>query len=299
MHILVTGGTGLIGQYFIQHYPQYRYTVLTRRRDKINKGNIEYIHTLEQLKFLPNVDVILNLQGESLFAKRWSTRQKAIIKQSRCDVTEQISSLINTEQISPSVFISGSAIGFYGRQVVQNIDETFNHPFDEYSHQLCKAWENYALLAKHNTRVCLLRTGIVLSDENGALAQMLPSFKWGAGAVMANGKQYMSWIHIKDIVELIDFIIKNSSITGAINATAPTPVSNNVFSHALAKQLRRPCWFTLPTPFLKLVLGQVSELLTFGQHVIPKKAIDSGFTFNYPELDTALSDILSSNAAQK
>lgn len=299
MHILITGGTGLIGHHFIQHYPQYRYTVLTRNRKQTDQHNIEYIYSLEQLRFLPNIDVILNLQGESLFAKRWSTDQKFIIEQSRYDVTQQISSLINTQVISPSVFISGSAIGFYGRQTVREIDEEFDQPFYEFSHQLCKTWENIALLSKDNTRVCLLRTGIVLSDKDGALAQMLPSFKWGAGAVMANGKQYMSWIHIKDIVELIDFIIKNSSITGAINATAPTPVSNSVFSHALAKQLHRPCWFTLPTPFLKLVLGQVSELLTFGQHVIPKKAIDSGFTFNYPELDTALSDILSSNAAQK
>jgi len=183
--------------------------------------------------------------------------------------------------------------------VVKDIDETFKHPFNEFSHQLCNKWEQSALLAKQNTRVCLLRTGIVLSDEDGALAQMLPSFKWGVGATMANGEQYMSWIHIHDIVELMHFIIKKSSINGPINATAPRPVSNKVFSKTLATQLKRPCWFTLPAPFLRLLLGQVSEILTFGQHVIPKKAVDAGFSFNYPELSTALSDILSNHVVQR
>jgi len=292
MHILITGGTGLIGRHFIQNYPQYRYTVLTRKRDEKSEDNIEYIHTLEQLKFLPHVDAIINLQGESLFAKRWSTQQKNIIEESRYDVTEHISSLINERIITPSVFISGSAIGYYGRQIVKDIDEGFSQSFDEFSHQLCKTWESKALLAHHKTRVCLLRTGIVLSDEGGALAQMLPSFKWGAGAIMANGEQYMSWIHIGDMIKLIHFILKTNSISGPINATAPSPVTNKVFSNTLAKQLHRPCWLTLPAPFLRMILGQVSEILTFGQHVVPKKVTDSGFTFTYPQLAPALANLL-------
>ncbi|WDE07731.1 TIGR01777 family protein [Thalassomonas viridans] len=307
MNILITGGTGLIGGHFIKKYQhKHHFTVLSRQLHpkifseetaKVSNGQqgknaITLIQHLESYQNLDAFDTVINLQGESLANKRWSEKQKQLLCQSRWQITEHLARLINQSTSPPAVFLSGSAIGFYGRQQALDIDEDFTGCYPEFSHELCNTWEEKARQCQSNTRLCLLRTGIVLSKDGGALGKMLPPFSFGLGGPVADGRQYMSWIHIEDICRALDFLIEEENISGAVNLTAPTPVSNLEFSRALAKQLHRPCIFPMPGPVLKVLVGEMAELLIHGQHVVPKKLLDAGFTFNYPALKQALAQLL-------
>ena len=294
MKILITGGTGLIGQAFIKRFTQeHSFTVLTRQPDKqLASSNITYIDTLKSFDNLNAFDAVINLQGEPIFGKRWNAYQKQQLIQSRVRITQQLVTLINKSSNPPKAFISGSAIGYYGRQSELDIDESYANLHQEFSHQLCKIWETAALVTNSKTRVCLLRTGIVLSPEGGALAQMAPPFKFGLGAVIGNGQQMMSWIHIDDMTKAINFLLTNSNIQGAVNLTAPNPVSNKVFSDELASAYRRPRVMCMPAFIVNLMFGEVAELLVYGQHVIPKKLLDAGYTFDYPNLSQALKNLI-------
>ena len=294
MNILMTGGTGLIGSAFIKKFQsQYSFTLLTRQQSKA-KANMQSVvtTTLDKLKSLDQFDAVINLQGEPIFGKRWSIKQKKMIQESRWHVTQTLAALINKAASPPKVFISGSAIGYYGRQTALDINENSALSFPEFSHQLCKKWEKSALKAQDNTRVCLLRTGIVLSTKGGALAQMLPSFKFGLGSTIGSGEQFMSWIHIDDMVEAINFILRQESLSGPINLTAPSPASNQEFSDCLAKALARPRWLNMPAQIMQLLFGEAADLLIHGQHVVPEKLLNDGFIFHYPELKPALTHLL-------
>ena len=299
MNYLITGATGLIGKKLVMkltNNSNNTVTVLTRSVNKAAQlfSKVHCISALD-LALIEKQDVIINLAGEAIVDKRWTTTQKDIICQSRWQLTEQLSQLITQAATPPSVFISGSAIGIYGRQQKQDIDEEFVDFYPEFSHQVCQRWEELALKAQSNdTRVALLRTGIVLDKDGGALKKMLLPFKLGLGGRIANGQQFMSWIHIDDMVNAIDYIVKNKGLSWAINMTAPYPQTNNQFSQMLAKTLARPCLFPVPKFILKLMLGEMAELVLYGQHVIPKKLLAHGFKFQYPDLTKALEHILNS-----
>ena len=295
MNILITGGTGLIGQAFIKQFQdKYNFTVLTRQKGASPVGKqVHYIDSLQQLTNLNDFYAVINLQGEPIFGKRWSLAQKQTIKQSRLFATQTLSSLFNQSDKPPKVFLSGSAIGYYGRQSELAITEDFNSPYPEFSHQLCQKWESAATKANSKTRVCLLRTGIVLSPKGGALAQMAPPFYFGLGAVIASGQQYMSWIHLDDMVLAIDFLLNEEKLNGVVNMTAPQPVTNHEFSKTLASVLHRPCFLTMPAFMVNLLFGDVAELVIYGQHVIPQKLTDSGFHFQYPQVEQALKNLMS------
>ena len=174
------------------------------------------------------------------------------------------------------------------------VTEQDNQPFDEYSHQLCKKWEQLALnTASDKTRVCILRTGIVLAKKAGALGKMVPPFQFYLGGPIADGKQYMSWIHINDMVNIILFLIENQTMQGVFNATAPNPVTNNEFSESLGNTLNRPSLLRMPEFVLRLLFGEMADLLVFGQAVLPKAMNDAGFKFQYSELKPALENVLS------
>jgi uncharacterized protein (TIGR01777 family) len=243
---------------------------------------------------IENCDVVINLAGEAIADKRWTRSQKVKICQSRWQLTHQLTDLINQADAPPSLFISGSAIGIYGSQNEQPIDEKFTDFHEEFTHTVCHQWEQEALSASSNkTRVALLRTGIVLAKNGGAIGKMLLPFKLGLGGMIGNGKQVMSWIHIDDMVEAILHIKDNIDIEGPVNLTAPNAVSNHVFSGALAKQLNRPCLLTTPKWVLKILLGEMSELLINGQNIVPAKLVSSKFTFKHPTIEQALNDLLS------
>nr|WP_310734715.1 DUF1731 domain-containing protein [Colwellia sp. BRX8-3] len=173
------------------------------------------------------------------------------------------------------------------------MDETFRDFHQEFTHEVCAKWEEKALLAcSANTRVALLRTGIVLDKSSGALAKMLLPFKLSVGGKISKGDQIMSWVHIDDMVSAILHIIDNDNLSGPVNMTSPNAVTNEVFSKALSKSLHRPSLFTTPAPLLKLIFGEMAELLLYGQNVVPQKLLNSGFVFKHNKIEAALTDLL-------
>jgi len=297
MNYLITGGTGFIGSYCIGKLIENKrnnITVLTRNESKAVKLLDESINVINRLSLenIEEADVIINLAGEAIAEKRWSRKQKYKICHSRWLLTEQIVSLIEKAKSPPDLLISGSAIGIYGRQSYKPITEEFKDYHDEFSSTVCQRWENIANKASSRTRVVLLRTGIVLAKEQGALAKMLLPFKLGLGGKIAQGDQVMSWIHIEDMVNAIIHIVENQALHGPINITSERTVTNKVFSSTLANTLNRPCLFTTPSFFLKLIFGEMAELLLYGQNVQPQKLKMSNFKFKYENLDMALKNLL-------
>jgi uncharacterized protein (TIGR01777 family) len=297
MNYLITGGTGLIGKELITKLgiKNDNVTVLTRDIKKAQKLFPPKVKLIEKLssKALENIEIVINLAGEPIADKRWSVAQKLKICHSRWNITKELNLLINQAANPPKLFISGSAIGVYGRQNKLEIDENFKAFNQEFTHEVCSTWEQLALdVPLDRTRVAILRTGIVLAKNGGALAKMLPPFKMGVGGKISHGEQMMSWIHIEDMIAAILHIIDNDALEGAINITAPLPVSNSSFSSTLASKLKRPCFITTPAWLLKAVFGEMSELLLFGQNVIPAKLLASGFSFKYETVEEALEEIV-------
>ena len=294
MHILMTGATGLIGRRFIANYADlHTFVVLTRDTAKAKSvlgSHIEYLESLSSLPNLNDFDAVVNLAGEPIADKRWTADQKYRICHSRWDITQSLVNLINNSDTPPALFVSGSAIGFYGRQNDQAIDETFDKPNQEFTHEICSQWETIAKRA--NTQVALLRTGVVLDTSGGALDKMLLPFKLGLGGRIASGDQYMSWIHIEDMIHGIQFILENN-ISGAVNMTAPGAVPNSAFVKALGNALGRPTLFPMPKFALQLMMGEAADLLTTGQNVVPAKLRDNGFSFRYPDIDSAFAQLIS------
>lgn len=299
MNYLITGGTGLIGSKLIaelQKDNSNNIRVYTRDSEKAASimSGVDFTTTLTP-KVIEESDIVINLAGEPIADKRWTLNQKDRICQSRWVITEQLVNLINNATNPPSVFISGSAIGVYGRQGSTPIDEEFKAYHSEFSNTVCERWEAIAeTVNTEHTRLALLRTGIVLDKSAGALAKMIPPFKLGLGGKISSGEQMMSWIHVDDMVNAIMHTINHEQLVGAINMTAPTPVTNDEFSKVLAKTLSRPSVLTTPTFMLRLLFGEMADLLIYGQAVIPAKLLSSGFTFKYNQLDSALNNLLKS-----
>lgn len=297
MNILITGGSGLIGQHLISSLIQTKNHITVLTRDSVKSARklpigVNLIESLSQ-KNVDNHEVIINLAGEPIAEKRWSKTQKQKICHSRWHITTQLVELIKNANTPPKVFISGSAIGMYGRQDHKKIDENFTDFHQEFTHDVCSNWEEIALEATSTTtRVAVIRTGIVLDPNGGALAKMLLPFKLGIGGKIASGQQFMSWIHIEDMVAAILHIMKTQTLSGAINITSEHAVSNQEFSKTLARTLNRPSVFTTPSFMLKALFGEMADLLLFGQNVIPQKLVSTGFTFKYPTLDATLNNLI-------
>ncbi|MFC3034637.1 TIGR01777 family oxidoreductase [Pseudoalteromonas fenneropenaei] len=294
MKILITGATGLIGRALCHVLQDHNLVALSRDAKKARSclpANTTVISSLESVDF-NTLDAIINLAGEPIAERRWTQSQKQRIYSSRVTLTRTISLKIKAATRKPEVMISGSAIGYYGRQPSNLlIDESFGDFHDEFSHQLCRDWENATHTIDPSTRVCILRTGIVLSKQGGAMAKLKPQFQFGLGGKISDGEHIMSWIHIDDMVNAIVFLLTNENCSGVYNLTAPNPVNNLAFSQTLAATLARPCWFTTPAWLLKLLFGEMADLLIFGQAVIPLRLQQAGFQFRYPTLDTALAQL--------
>ncbi|BFT30817.1 TIGR01777 family oxidoreductase [Alteromonas sp. D210916BOD_24] len=295
MNILITGGTGLIGREFIKQYSDiHQFTVITRdtaHAKRLLGSSISTLNAISEIDDIGHYDAVINLAGEPIADKRWTDTQKAIICKSRWKITSEIVEKINNSQSAPKVLLSGSAIGYYGNQKDKLIHEQ-SAPNNEFTHELCHKWETIANGATTlNTRVVLLRTGVVLSKVGGALDKMALPFKLGVGGTLGNAAQYISWIHIQDMVNAMSFLLNNQTCHGAFNLTAPRPVTNREFSSILAHTLHRPCLFNVPSFILKLLMGEASTLILEGQQVIPEKLTAAGYRFDYPVLDKALDDI--------
>lgn len=296
-HYLITGGTGLIGSALCQQLAtmNHEITVLSRQPENVTTicgTNVHAVTSLQQLTENTHFDAVINLAGAPIADRHWSNKRKRVLEQSRIGITKELVDWLSHLENKPACLISGSAVGWYGNGANKRLTEnsTFH---DEYTHQLCEAWEQEASRAQDlGIRVCILRTGLVLSAKGGFLAKMLLPFKMGLGGRLGNGKQYMPWIHINDMIKLLVFLLNQQKANGVINACSPSPVSNKEFTQALAKQLHRPAFFPVPAWFLKLILAEMSQLLLTGQRAIPEKAQALGFKFDYTELSAALADVL-------
>ena len=290
---LITGGTGFIGKALCSKLSEQgaKIFVLTRSLRESNK-QVHYITSLAELKKV-KVDIIINLAGETI-AQRWSCKAKEKIINSRVSITSDIVEYIKNAKHKPSLFISGSAIGYYGIDKTKEFNEnTTPKEQQSFAQKVCSLWEKEALkVQKSVARLVLLRTAVVLNHDGGMLAKLLPSFRLGLGSIVGEGKQPISWIDREDLIRLILFIIENKEITGAINGSAPSPVSNKTFSLQLAKALHRPCFLKIPAFVFRLIFGQMAdELMLAGQKVLPEKALKSGFKFSYPTIELSLNKI--------
>ncbi|MGJ3352928.1 TIGR01777 family oxidoreductase [Providencia sp. Je.9.19] len=297
MKILITGGTGLIGTQLVQELVSrsHKITVLSRSPQKVYSlfcKAVECWTSLGDKKNLNDFDAIINLAGEPIAEKRWTDEQKKILCDSRWKITQQLTELINASETPPAVFLSGSAVGYYGDQG-QSVITEFDQPHDEFTHQLAQHWEALAQNAQSSaTRVCLMRTGLVLSPKGGVLEKVLPIFKMAAGGPIGHGKQFMPWIHIDDMVRAICFLLDTPELSGPFNMTAPYPVHNDQFAAILGDIINRPAFVRTPAFVIKTMLGESAALVLGGQQAIPKRLEDAGFEFKFVELKEALTDLL-------
>ncbi|MGQ3902897.1 TIGR01777 family oxidoreductase [Mixta calida] len=296
MQILITGGTGLIGRHLVTRLLARgdRVSVVSRNveaaRDLLG-SEVSIWSGLDQQHDLNGIDAVINLAGEPIAAKRWTPQHKQLLCESRWQMTERIASLINASSEPPAVLISGSATGYYGDSGEAVLTEE-DDGHDEFTHQLCQRWETLALAAASDrTRVCLLRTGVVLAKEGGALAQMKKPFMLGVGGPLGNGRQYMPWIHIEDMLDGILWLLDHN-LSGPFNMVSPYAVRNEQFAATLGKVMRRPSLVRTPATAIKLVMGESAVLVLGGQHVLPKRLEASGFHFRWYDLPTALANVV-------
>jgi uncharacterized protein (TIGR01777 family) len=291
MNLLIAGGTGFIGSALCSRLLETKNDIVViSRHPELVKPPLRAISDLRQLKDADFFDVVINLAGEPIANKRWSARQKELIIDSRINSTEEIISYLKKSKRKPKLLINGSAIGFYGVARTDDLIDEDKLGDDSFSSQLCQQWESTALKAEAlGIRTCLLRTGIVLGKNGGALSKMLPPFKLGLGGRIGHGKQWMPWIHLDDLVGIILHCIDNDNVKGPVNGTSPNPVINQVFTKTLGKVIKRPTIFPLPKIVVQLLMGQMGEeLLLAGKRVTPMKALDSGYEFQYDNLEDAL-----------
>lgn len=293
MRILITGGTGFIGKALVKHLSSKGHSLILLTRNKSlhqSTAQTNYVADLNEVPSPSSLDGVINLAGEPLNAKRWNAKFKTQLLESRPQITKTLVDWVKQHDLHLKVWINGSAIGWYGPQDADiSLTESAN-TIDCFSHDLCARWEAEARKAKtHCSRLAILRIGIVLEEDGGPLASMLPAFKLGMGGRLGSGEQVWSWIHRHDLVRLIEACLENPQLTGAINACAPEALSQAEFAKQLAEALNRPCIAPMPAWMAKLMLGEFAEeVLLQGQRVFPKAAIDAGFDFDYPCLDQAL-----------
>ncbi|MDP3875676.1 MAG: TIGR01777 family oxidoreductase [Methylobacter sp.] len=301
MNILITGGTGFIGGALINSLIEqgHTVTVLSRNPDKVAKlcgSGVTALTSLSQLNAEDRYQVIINLAGAPIVGARWSKARKQEIRDSRIGLTEQLITCIARMEIKPNLLISGSAIGYYGNQGDTVLSEHAT-PYEDFSQQLCADWEAVAKQAEQfGVRVCLIRTGLVIAEGGGFLQQMLLPFRLGLGGRLGDGRQWMSWIHRQDWINIALAMMTDTTMHGAYNATAPNPVTNAEFTRLLAQCLNRPALLPVPACVLKIMLGEMSQLLLGSQRVVPERLLAQGFKFEYEDLAAALHQALSQPA---
>ena len=295
MKVLITGASGLIGKALQLSFAEKGYEILTATRHKPENANqiywnIESGFRAEDLPRLESVNAVVHLAGETITG-RWSDEKKKKIRDSRVFGTRNLVETFSKLANKPKVFVSASAIGFYGDRADEILTET-SAVGDTFLAKTCQEWETEARRAEDSgIRTALLRTGVVLSKKGGALAQMLTPFKFALGGVIGSGKQWMSWISLADVVSIYNAAIENENIRGAINAVAPNAVTNEEFTKTLGEVVSRPTFLPLPEFAVNLVFGEMGDaLLLDSTHVVPKRLEAANFEFKHTNLKKALED---------
>lgn len=300
MKIGISGGTGLIGKALVLALVKRGDTVVVFSRQKkippdLEGLGVEFIsHPIPRVEDWEGMDAMVNLAGESLAGVRWSDVAKARFRYSRVDHTNQIVESMKESDFRPSVFLSASAIGFYGSKDSKNsVFHEGSTVGDGFLAMLCQDWERAAIAAEDlGVRVVIPRVGIVLDTRGGALAKLIPIFKVYMGGAIGTGQQGMSWIHMHDIVDGLLFLLDRNDLKGEFNLVSPQPVTNQVFSETLANVLNRPARLWTPTFIIEAMFGEGASIITEGQFVEPKKLLESGYHFNYKNLEIALQSLL-------
>jgi uncharacterized protein (TIGR01777 family) len=308
MRIVIAGGTGFLGSPLAEVYAEEGHDVRVLTRG-LAPGESRHdpgtgVPGVTRVGWRPDgqsgpwslaldgADAVVNLAGESIADKRWTRERKAQLRDSRIVPTRSLAAAMQSIAAPPRVFISGSATGYYGVSGAEPKTET-DPPGTDFLARLCVDWEAEGRRAESAaTRVVLLRTGVVLERTGGALPKMLTPFRWFVGGPVGSGRQYMSWIHRIDWIELVRWVVETPAASGPLNATAPSAVTNRQFARALGRALHRPSLLPVPGVALKLLLGEMAEpLLLTGQRVVPARAQALGFHFRYPEIDRAFRGI--------
>ncbi len=298
MKILITGGSGFVGQLLCQRLIEsgHQPLVVSRSPEKAAKVLPESTEVRASVRDFAadSPEAIVNLAGEPIAEGRWTEAKKKALVDSRVNITRELVEFCSSQDQPPAVMVSASAMGYYGDQGDRDVTEE-TEPHDEFAHQLCRRWEAEAQKAEEfGVRVAILRIGLVLDAGGGMLAKTTTPFKLGLGGKLGDGRQYMPWIHREDMVGMILFLLQNEELSGPFNASAPNPVTNAEFTRELGRALKRPTVLPAPAPALKLVFGEMSRLLLTGAKMLPARMEEAGFKFRYRELDQALAAIFRS-----
>jgi uncharacterized protein len=302
MKITIAGGTGFVGKALVDHLLKNNHEIIILTRNVIATkvtDQIRYVQWLSEdsspFQALEGTDIFINLAGESINSGRWTEKRKVKIVNSRLDAVHSLLDIINKLDTKPKTLINASAIGIYGTSFEKIFTEEDNHGFGtDFLSETVQQWENEAEAAtQFGIRTVFCRFGIILDKHKGALPKIAFPYKSFIGGPIGNGRQWMSWIHVEDVVKGISFIIENEQINGPINFTAPKPVMMNEFGKTLASVVHRPNWLPVPSFALHLLLGEMSTLVTEGQKVLPKKLLENGYHFTYTDLNMALKNIFS------
>ncbi|MCX8023525.1 MAG: TIGR01777 family oxidoreductase [Syntrophorhabdaceae bacterium] len=300
MKILITGGTGFVGRELTSRLIQegYEVTILTRSLKSTQKTEVglSYLEGDPTEKgpwqeAIKNHDGVINLAGASIFSK-WSEENKKAIRDSRVFTTRNIVEAIPQFKDKQFHLFSASAVGYYGFHGDEELSEE-SPPGGDFLAKVAAEWEAEAKKAQdRGARVVITRFGIVLGEKGGALSQMVPLFQKFIGGPIGSGRQWFSWVHIKDLSEAFIFLLKHPEITGPVNVCSPNPVRNRDLAKAIGRALNRPSFVPAPGFLVKLILGEFGSVILEGQKVIPKRLLEKGFTFKYPDINSALESIL-------
>jgi uncharacterized protein (TIGR01777 family) len=287
MRVLVSGGTGLVGRPACDalRAAGHAVTIVSREPGRVPARAIGW----DGLRAaMPETDAIVNLAGESIASGRWTAARKAAMRSSRVEATRALVDAVAAASPQPKVLVNASAIGYYGAHGDEPLDETAA-PGADFLARVCVEWEAEARRAEAlGLRVVLLRLGVVLAPDGGALSAMLLPFRAGLGGAIGGGRQWMSWVHRDDVVGLLREAVSNAEYAGPVNATSPNPVTNRDFTRALGRALHRPTVLPVPGIGLRLLLGEMATMLLTGQRVLPKAAERLGYAWQQPELPAAL-----------
>ncbi|MBS4012481.1 MAG: TIGR01777 family oxidoreductase [Bacteroidetes bacterium] len=291
MKILISGGSGFIGRNLHNSLSKEGHYIKILTRDKDNKyldHNTLFSYDYFDNGNIENFDIVINLSGESIGKGRWTSKRKEKIFKSRIDTTSRIVKAINTKKITPILLINASAIGYYGNRGDEELNES-SLSGNDFLSQVCVKWEEEA--QKANTRVVNIRTGLVLGD-NDAFKKLILPFNLYLGGIIGSGNQWVSWIHIEDLVNAVSHIIQDETIEGPINITSPNALIMKEFQRVIGKALKKPFWLSIPEFALRLIMGEMAAIVLNSQKVFPKKLIASGFQFKYPEATDSISNLI-------